>query len=106
MANKYRKIRDSERGDIWMLDGNVGDAINYLEGIRDEHGSEATLDFWVDDHDRCTVMDIRFERDETDRERNKRLKDASKARDKAKVDKAKQEENERAELARLQKKYS
>lgn len=106
MAKKYLRIRDHERGDIWSLDGNINSAIKYLEGIRDEHGADATLDFWVDNCDERTIMDIRFERDETDKERNKRLKVAATARKRVAADKIKQEERERAELARLQEKYS
>ena len=105
MAKKYLEIRDRKRLSVYDLDGSLASARDEIAQLIEEYGEEANLDFWSDNCDEI-VLDLHFTRVETDKERDKRLADARKLREKKKADKIKREADERAELARLQEKYN
>lgn len=106
MAKKYLQIRDKRRLSVYDLDGSLASARDEIASLIEEYGEDAYLDFWSDNFGDEIVLDVHFERVETDKERNKRLADASKLRDKKAEDKIKREADERVELARLQEKYN
>jgi len=106
MAKKYLEIRDKKRLSVYDLDGSLASARDEIAQLIEEYGEEANLDFWSDNYGDEIVLDLHFTRVETDKERDKRLADARKLREKKQADKIKREADERAELARLQEKYN
>ena len=97
---------------LWDLDGSLEHARDYIDGLIDEYGKDAKLDqdtVYEYGGDEYSVFQLRYEREETDAEMDKRLKAAVKAKERRKVQKAKdavtKEAKERKELARLQKKF-
>ena len=107
-----RKMKKEERVlSLWDFDGKLCDVRDFVDSLIEDYGKDATLDNcteWDYDGDH-SIFRLHYEREETDAEMNKRLKAAVKAKERRKVQKAKEsvakEERERKELARLQKKY-
>lgn len=106
MAKKYLQIRDKKRLSVYDLDGSLANVRDEITSLIEEYGEDAYLDFWSDNYGDEIVLDVHFNRVESDKERDKRLSDAKKLRDKKAEDKIKREADERAELARLQEKYN
>lgn len=102
---KYKMVRESVNEDIWSLDGKLSDVRNYIDRLIDEYGENACMDIERDGYDCYVELYVHYERQETDKERDKRLAVARKEREKRAREKAQIEERERKELARLQKKY-
>lgn len=101
---KYEIIRDKSREDIESLAGKLSDVRDHINWLIEDHGEDA----WIEiehGYDGYAEVYIYFDREETDRERNKRLTKARKECDKKVAAKAAKEEKERKELTRLLKKY-
>jgi hypothetical protein len=104
MAKRYERVRESKSLSLYDLDGQLRDVLSYLEDLKAEYGEDAYLDICQSYDD--VEVELIWYRDETDVERDKRLAKARKARAAAKAKSIEIEEQERAELARLQEKYS
>ena len=102
---KYKMICERAEEDIWCLDGKLSDVKEYVERLIEKYGDDACMDIERDGYDCYVELYVEFERQESDKERDKRLAVARKEREKKAKEKAVQEERERKELARLQKKY-
>lgn len=104
---KYKMIAEHEQISLYDLEGSLENVRDIIQSYIDEYGKEAHLSVEVDQgyYDDCHVFYVNYEREETDKERNRRLAKAHKEREKNKAAKVKKEEKERAELVRLQKKY-
>jgi len=109
---KRKMIQERER--FWGdLDGRIVDVCKELQDMVDRYGESASLEMGIEYDYGCPngydVFYIVYEREETDAEMAKRLKAAEKANAEKAAKKAAamaaQEENERAELARLLQKY-
>ena len=110
--DKRKMKREQIEISLWDLDGSLEHARDYIDVLIGEYGKDACLDqdtVYEYGGSEYTVFQLRYEREETDAEMDKRLKAAAKARIRRKAqrekDVVKQEANERKELARLQKKY-
>ncbi len=106
MANVKRKMKTEREhlADAWAFDGKLGALHELIKIWIEQYGEDAYLDYdcgW-DGPGEYTIV---YERLETEKEAEKRVRDARRAREKRKADKLKQEEKERKELARLLKKY-
>ena len=100
MSPKYKKIIQDIEINEADLEGPVEDVMAFLYDLCREYGKDATLssryyDDWV----------LSFERLETEVEYDKRIKKEKKKRENHKAYKAKCEEGEKKELAKLIKKY-
>lgn len=88
---------------------SIKDLSNIVELVKDECGEDAEISVHIDDYFGNSV-DITWYRSETDEEWAKRLEANKKrsvaAREQRKAEKVKKEIKERADLVRLQKKYS
>jgi len=104
MAKRYLEVRESKSLSMYDFDGSLDDVAMFVNDLKREYGADAILDFSQNYED--VDVEVRWFRQETDLERNKRLAKARKARGAAKIAKAATEEAERAELARLTEKYS
>jgi hypothetical protein len=102
---KYKMVRESVEEDIYALDGKLIDVKHYIERLIEKYGENAYMDIERDGYDCYVELYIKYERQESDEERDKRLAVARKDRERRAKEKAAQEERERMELARLQKKY-
>lgn len=102
---KYKMIRERAEEDIYALDGKLIDVKEYIERLIEQYGENAYMDIERDGYDCYVELYVQYERQESDKERDKRLAVARKEREKKAKEKAAQEERERKELARLQKKY-
>ena len=103
---KYRMI--SARADecISMLDySKLSDVKEYIERLIEQYGEDAYMEIEAHGYDCYPELVIQYQRQETDKERDKRLAQARKERERKAKEKAAREERERKELARLQKKY-
>lgn len=101
---KYKIIRDEYKIDFNHLEGKISEVREYLNELANEYGEDAELDF-VYGYEGIEDLAIHFCREETDKERNRRLTKARKEREKNKAAKVRYEEKERVEFARLLKKY-
>lgn len=101
---KYKIIRDKLKLDLYDLEGTLGDVRNRINWLIDDYGEDAMIDFEYG-YEGIEDVVVHFDRKETDKERNKRLKNARKEREKKAAAKIAKEKKERAELARLTKKY-
>lgn len=100
---KYKVIRDHKQLSLCDLEGKLSDVREYIDILAEQYGNDAEL---VLEWDYESVdLEVQFTREETDVERNKRLLKDLRAREKKAVAKAAKEEGERAELARLLKKF-
>jgi hypothetical protein len=102
---KYKVISAKADESICMLDGKLADVKDYIESLIEKYGSDSYMEIESYGYDCYPELVVRYERQETDAERDKRLAKARKERERNKAAKLKQEERERKELARLQKKY-
>ena len=102
---KYRVIRDQAAECISCLDGQLSEVKHYIEMLIEQYGEDAYMEIDTSGYDCYPELVVSFERQETDKERDKRLSQARKEREKRAKEKAIKEERERKELARLQKKY-
>ena len=106
--SKYKMIAEHEQISLYDLEGSLEDVRDTFQSYIDKYGKEAHLSVEIDRsdyYDDYHVFYVNYERQETDKERNRRLIKARKEHEKNKVAKAKYEEKERKELVRLQKKY-
>ena len=96
-------ISDSKEIDF---DGmSLGAVSDYIKELIAEHGPSSSIDYEYYGYDGAKELYLKFDREETDKERDKRLKLAQfRCANKVKV-KAVKEEKERAEYDRLQKKF-
>lgn len=101
---KHKMIRDKVSLDIYDFEGRLCNIRRYVDELEEKYGQEAQVEFEYG-YEGLEGIEIHFDRKETDKERNKRLAKACKERENKKIAKAKKEEKERAELARLIKKY-
>lgn len=104
---KYKMISEHEKISLYDLEGSLEDVRDIFQSYIDKYGKEAHLSVEIDRdyYDDYHVFYVNYEREETDKERDRRLAKAHKEREKNKAVKAKKEEKERVELARLLKKY-
>ncbi len=102
---KYRMIREREAECISCLDGELSEVKHYIEMLIEQYGESARMEIEAHGYDCYPELAVWYDRQETDKERDKRLAQARKEREKKAKEKAAQEERERKELARLQKKY-
>lgn len=108
-----RKMKDEQITiSLYDIDGSLEHARDYIDSLIEEYGKDAVLDNereWEYGGDEYSVFKLRYKREETDAEMDKRLKAAVKAREYRKIQKAKdavaKEKKELKELARLRKKY-
>ena len=101
---KYEIVRDRSMEHMDSFEGKLSDVRDHINWLIDDHGEDA----WIEiehGYEGYAEVYVYFNREETDKERNKRLTKARKEREKNKADKVKQEAAERKEFARLQKKY-
>jgi hypothetical protein len=84
-------IREEFPFDMWSLEGDINDAIKYMESVRDQYISsemgytEIGLSIEYDDYDGLgTHFCLYTLRPETESEKNKRIKSAREARRKEK----------------------
>ena len=110
--DKRKMVKEQIEISLWDLDGSLENARNYIDVLIAEYGKDANLDqdtVYEYGGGEYTVFQLRYEREETDAEMDKRLKAAVKAREYRKVQKVKdavkKEAQERKDLARLRKKY-
>ena len=102
---KYKMVSVESGESISMLDGKLSDVKDYIEMLIEQYGEDAYMEIEAYGYDCYPELVVRYERQETDKERDKRLAQARKEREKKKAARLKQEERERKEFARLQKKY-
>lgn len=102
---KYKMIRERSVEDIWSLDGKLSSVKEHIEWLIDQYGDDARMEIEAYGYDCYPELVVHYERQETDKERDKRLAQARKEREKKKAEKLKKEERERKELARLLEKY-
>ena len=102
---KYRIIRERAAECISSLDGKLSDVRSHIDWLLEQYGQDAYMEIEAHGYDCYPELVVENERQETDKERDKRLAQARKERDRKAKDKAAREERERKELARLQKKY-
>ncbi len=100
---KYKMIRDRRQLSLCDLEGKLIDVCEYFNDLVEQYGNDAELVLeW--DYENVDLA-VEFEREETDKERDRRLLKDLRAREKKEAAKVSKEEKERKELARLQKKY-
>jgi hypothetical protein len=104
MAKVYKSIRRNESLSIYDFEGPISSIQNYLDGLAKEYGESACIDI-CQSWDELEIS-IQYNSPESDKERDKRLADARKARVKNAEQAEKVEAAERAELARLQEKFA
>lgn len=102
---KYRVIREREAECISSLDGKLSEVKHYIEMLIEQYGDDAYMEIEAHGYDCYPELVVEYDRQETDKERDKRLAQARKERERRAKEKLAQEERERKELARLQKKY-
>lgn len=109
--NKRKMKKERETLSLYDFDGKLAEVRDFVDSLIDKYGKDARLDNdteWDYDCDR-SVFYLHYEREETDAEMDKRIKAAAKARERRKIQKAKddaaKEARELKELARLRKKY-
>ena len=118
---KRKMITERVKLDLYDFDGSLENVRNIIDGLIKEYGASAMLDHdydhepysgcggWGCSGDRVYYFEVRYEREETDAEMEKRLATARKRRESLRANKAKKaaakEEAERKELARLKEKY-
>ncbi len=100
---KYKMIQEHEKISLYDLEGSLEDVRDTFQSYIDEYGKEAHLSVEIDRdyYDDYHVFYVNYERQETDKERDRRLAKARKECEKNKAVKVKKEEKERAELVRL-----
>ena len=105
MANIKRKmVKEKASVDLYSLcEGGLKDVREYLDQLAEQYGESAKLhlEWYYED----VSIYIEYERLETVKEAERRVKATRKARERRKAAKIKQEEQERKELARLLEKY-
>ena len=102
---KYRMKSVKSDESICMLDGRLSDVKDYIDSLIEKYGQDAYMEVESYGYDCYPELIISHERQETDAERDKRLAQARKEREKRAKEKLLTEERERKEFARLQKKY-
>jgi hypothetical protein len=90
---------------ICMLDGKLVDVKDYIDDLIEKYGDDAYMEIEAHGYDCYPELVVQYDRQESDKERDKRLAVARKDRERRAKEKLAQEERERKELARLQKKY-
>ncbi len=97
MVNRTKTLYDEFEGKLKTIRERIDKLI-------EEVGEEAEL--YIDyGYDGYNNYELRYQRLETEKEAEKRIKAAAKTRERNKAQKLKKEEAERKELARLLKKY-
>ena len=104
MAKQYLEIQESKELFIDDLEGQLCDISHFLHELANEYGNDAYIS--IDQYGDTVDVEVSWTRQETDVERDKRLAKALKVREARKIERAAVEDRERAELARLQEKYS
>lgn len=102
-----KEVNESKTISLYELEGNLVVIRKYFDELIDEYGEEAKLALdW--DYDDCNLI-LRYQRLETEKEAEKRIAKAQKAkatRDAKRLKKEEvEEEADRKEWVRLQKKY-
>lgn len=102
---KYKMVEVKEQ--VYEdLEGSLEEILDNIQMYIDKYGKDAYFYYEIEGwDDGYRTYYIRYQRQETDAERNKRLAKARKEREQRKAAKVKQEEEERKELARLLKKF-
>ena len=108
MANKkYLDIRERLRSfNQDLFDGSIIRVMCDLQGLQDDYPDHTDLAFIIDYDEYGVDVELHGTRKETDKERDKRLNKARKLREQKVAHQVELEENERAELKRLQEKYN
>jgi len=106
MAKKYLAIEEELREfDVDLFNGSIIKLAAELQGFQDDYPDHTNLRFWIDQHYECVEIKLMGTRQETDRERDKRLTRARKERNLKAEAKAQKEAAEKTELKRLLEKY-
>lgn len=104
-GKKYLIIEETKDVEHYFV--NTGETLEQLKNtvqcLINEYGEDAV--FNCDPHWEGGYFQISYERLETDKERERRLKSDKKKAEKTRKENAKKEERERKELERLAKKY-
>lgn len=87
-----------------FCDGALKDVRAYIDQLIGQYGEDATVSINYWDYEDWDLV-IEYERLETEKEAEKRVRAALKARERKQAKEIKQEEAERKELTRLLKKY-
>lgn len=104
---KYLDIRERLRSfDQDLFNGSIVRLMCDLQGFQDDYPDHTALAFVIDYDEYGVEVELFGTRKETDKERDKRLDKARKVRERNAASEVELEENERAELKRLQEKYN
>lgn len=104
MAKRYLEVQESKQLFIDDLEGQLSEISHFLHELANECGNDAYIS--IDQYGDTVDVEVSWTRLETDAERDRRLAKARKVREIRKIERAAVEGRERAELARLQEKYS
>ncbi len=108
MSNKFIRVEKCVDRNIspYDFEGSVSDLMGQLAFWEGEHGKTVELRVVPYGHDGGMDFELWHTRDETEKERDKRLVKARKLREKNKVVKEKKEVGERKQYERLRKKFA
>lgn len=110
MAKKYQDVRCTDTSlDIYDFEGDPKVVMERIQNLIDIHTAKGHTDLYIDISvdavDSYADVDVMYTRKETDKERDRRLARAAKARVKGVERATARVEKEKAEYERLQKKY-
>lgn len=103
MSKKYKLITDCKEFDVHTMEGHLSDVLSTVKGLIAAHGDDGYLTFTCDEYN--SHFSIRWYRQETDAERDARLKSSRKQRERNKQLEAERAEAEYVEYLKLREKY-
>ena len=102
---KYRMVREEVEYSVYEFECSLDSLIEKLEELKSKYGASAHFDICGVGYDGGIEVHIVYEREETEKERDRRLAKAHKERVKKAAYEAKREERERAKYEKLHAKY-
>jgi hypothetical protein len=105
MSKKYRQVQESKQMDSYDLEGTLDAVIVTLQAWKLRFGAAARVSLWNDNESYGTKVELSWTRQETDKERDTRLKQAQRWRKRIANSKIEAEAQEKLEYKRLKEKY-